>query len=337
MFSPILMKVLLEQDRQASEPAQEAAAPAYLLGSNRQPQLREPSEQRAEGDLSLDARQRRPEADVDTLTKGDVPVGAGTGNVEDVGVREPRWIPVGRGQAYRSLLPGRDHRTAHLDVLPGDAPSDEVDRPPVAQRLFDHPLGQLGIRLELRQLVWVGQQGDDPVTDEVHSSHVPSEEHEEDRREDLLLVEHVAVLLSVDQTADHVVGWCPAFALEQVLEVVDELPEPRPDLLVHPAPVDAEEVFRPSSDRLTVLPRDAEHIADDRDRERVGERLDQIHPPVGHRLPALGGLTPGLVEEVIHDLLDAPPQRLHAPSREARLDELAQASVVRRVYKDDAP
>src|SRR5215212_5962530 len=99
MISPgsMLLTLAVEQDRQAREPAQEAAAPAYLLGRNRQPQLRELPKQRAEGDLPLHARQRRPEADVDALTKGDVPVGVGTGDVEDVGVREPLGIPVGRG------------------------------------------------------------------------------------------------------------------------------------------------------------------------------------------------------------------------------------------------
>jgi hypothetical protein len=65
-------------------------------------------------------------------------------------------------------------------------------------------------------LVGVGQQGDDAVADQVHRGHVPGEEHEEHRRQDLVLVEDVAVLLGVDQPADHVVFRGVAFGLEQV-------------------------------------------------------------------------------------------------------------------------
>ena len=53
---------------------------------------------------------------------------------------------------------------------------------------------------------------------------MPGKEHEEDRPEDLLLVEDVAVLLDPDQSAERVVGRGPALALEKVLKVVDEFP-----------------------------------------------------------------------------------------------------------------
>src|SRR5919107_77117 len=114
---------------------------------------------------------------------------------------------------------------------------------------------------------------------------MPGEEHEEDRRKHLLLVEDVSVLLGMDHSADHVLARGPALALEQLVEVVDELPQPRPNLLFHlPAAADAlgaEEVFRPPPDSLAVLARDAEHVADYRHWEWVGERLNQVHPPVG--------------------------------------------------------
>jgi hypothetical protein len=119
---------------------------------------------------------------VDALAEGEVPVSVGAGDVEDVRVREPLGISVGRGQADRRLLPRRYHRPANLDVLLGDAPGQEVHRPPVTQRLLNHPLGQqLGIGPELCQLLGVGQQGHDAVADQVHRGHVPGEVHEEDR------------------------------------------------------------------------------------------------------------------------------------------------------------
>src|ERR671915_2433883 len=80
---------LLEQDRQAREPSQEAAAPAHLLVRNCQPELRVPSEQRGEGDLPLDARQWRPEANVDAFAERYVPVGIGPRDIEDIRVCEP--------------------------------------------------------------------------------------------------------------------------------------------------------------------------------------------------------------------------------------------------------
>src|SRR3712207_9072252 len=105
---------------------------------------------------------------------------------------------------------------------------------------------------------------------------MPGEEHEEDRRQDLLLVEDVSVLPGMDHSADHVVARDSALALEQVLEVADKLPQPRPNLLFHlPAATDvlgAEKIFRPPADRLAILARDAEHIADYRDWERSEER-----------------------------------------------------------------
>ena len=71
---------------------------------------------------------------------------------------------------------------------------DEVDRPPVAQRLLDDILGQTRIRLQLGELLRVGEQRDDAVADQVDGRDVPGQVHEEDRRQDLLLREDVVVL-----------------------------------------------------------------------------------------------------------------------------------------------
>src|SRR5215216_3124622 len=54
--SSLFATLRLEQDRQAREPSQEATTPSYLLGGDRQPQLRESSEQRGEGHLPFDPR-----------------------------------------------------------------------------------------------------------------------------------------------------------------------------------------------------------------------------------------------------------------------------------------
>src|SRR5829696_3858188 len=43
------------------------------------------------------------------------------------------------------------------------------------------------------------------------------------------------------------------------------------------------------------------------------------------------------MQEIIHDPLDAPPQRLYGSSRKARLDQLAQPRMVGWVERDEAP
>ena len=113
-----------------------------------EPQVGIAPDQRLEGDLPLDAGQRRAQTDVDPLAEGDVAVGVLPADIKVIGSRRSArgrdWRPA---RLTATCSPCGDPRVRDLQVLRGDAAADEVDRPPVAQRLLDHILGQTRIRL----------------------------------------------------------------------------------------------------------------------------------------------------------------------------------------------
>src|SRR5437867_1833689 len=104
---------LLERDRQGGEPAERRRGPPCWRPGDRH--AGHPTEERAQGDLSFDPRQWRAEAEVDAEAKRDVAIVA-SGNVEAIGLREVRRIPIGcadRGDDHR---PFGDCAAVDLDV-----------------------------------------------------------------------------------------------------------------------------------------------------------------------------------------------------------------------------
>src|SRR6185503_5113529 len=77
-----------EEQGQLRKSPQEGGVPAHLLGRDGEAHLRQPPDQRLEGEPALQPRERRPHAEVDPLAEGDVPVGAGAGDVERLRVFE---------------------------------------------------------------------------------------------------------------------------------------------------------------------------------------------------------------------------------------------------------
>ncbi len=76
-----------------------------------------------------------------------------------------------------------------------------------------------------------------------------------------------------------------------------------------------------------VVGRHPEPLADDRDRERLGEVVQQVEvAPFDERLEQFG-----------RELRRLLPHRLHAPGRERRRDELADARVIGRLEPEEAP
>ena len=73
--------------------------------------------------------------------------------------------------------------------------------------------------------------------------------------------------------------------------------------------------------------RHAEQAADERDRVRLGEVVEQTEPPMFE----------ARIEEAVHELLRRCPHRLDRPRRERRGDELADARVIRRLDEEQAP
>src|SRR5690242_16944052 len=71
----------LEEERDLAEAAEEVGGPFELVRRHREAEVGVAAEEDLEGDLALDSRQRRAEADVDALAEGDVPVGVGPHDV----------------------------------------------------------------------------------------------------------------------------------------------------------------------------------------------------------------------------------------------------------------
>ena len=87
----------------------------------------------------------------------------------------------------------------------------------------------------------------------------------------------------------------------------------------------AGEDTRPGTELGLVLARDDEHLADDTDRQGVGEIGDRVH---------LGFAFDG-VEQSVDELLNSRSHRFEGAWRERQVDEPAQALVVGRVHEQE--
>ena len=182
--------------------------------------------------------------------------------------------------------------------------------------------------LDLRR---VPEQGEQAVADQVHGGLVARDEEQHAGGEQLPLGEAVALLLHRDERGEQVRARVTAALGEQRAEVVrDAAPADPPALHDRLVGRDADgveapdDVRRPLLDLLVVAGRHSEHVADDGDRQRVGEIADDVHPP----LP----LHP--IEQEIHHALDLPAHALDDPRREGSVDERPQAGVVGRVAEE---
>lgn len=72
----------------------------------------EPAKELTEGDLRLDARERRPKTDVDAATEPQMGVVRPL-RIETVGVSEPRRVPIARSQGQDHHDPPGDRRPRH--------------------------------------------------------------------------------------------------------------------------------------------------------------------------------------------------------------------------------
>src|SRR5262249_33727428 len=97
-----------EGERQRLQsPQEDAAPPAQWLDRYRKSQIGQPLEQRGEGDLGLQACERRPQAVVRALSEGEMPVRL-TCQVEYVRIRELALVAISRREH-------REHQLAAWD------------------------------------------------------------------------------------------------------------------------------------------------------------------------------------------------------------------------------
>ncbi|MEI5103113.1 hypothetical protein RB200_36930 [Streptomyces sp. PmtG] len=177
----------------------------------------------------------------------------------------------------------------------------------------------MGVRQGLRlgaqqgQLVRAFEERKHGVRDEVGRGVVAVVHHEEHQRDDLGLAEPVAVRVAgLHQRRDHVVlGLGPA-PLDEPLHVREHA------LGAGGEVVGVGVVVHPRAHLRLIGLVDADELADDGAGQRRGVLLDQVARTLrGELLEKPGGY-----------LLDARPQRLHAPHGERGRDEAAQAGVV---------
>src|SRR3712207_2611807 len=109
-----------KQQRHLAEPAQEATAPLDLVSGNGEPQVRVTPNQRLEGDLPLDAGQRRSQTDVDPLAECDVAVGILAADIERVGSNEALRVAIGACETDCDLISGGDTRASDFEIFRGE-------------------------------------------------------------------------------------------------------------------------------------------------------------------------------------------------------------------------
>ena len=121
-------------------------------------------------------------------------------------VGKSRGIVIGRDETNQDHLTLRDRRPVDRHVRGSKAWQANFHWPAIAQDLLDRVLGHLRVILDHRQLVGVGQQGERAAGDEVNGGHVTGGEQDEDHRQQLFLVERIAILFGVNELADQVIG-----------------------------------------------------------------------------------------------------------------------------------
>ncbi len=253
-------------------------------------------------------------------------------DVQPVGVGELVGVAVRRTHDAHQLLPATDGDTPDLHVGQ-HRPAGELDRAVVPEQLFHR--GSKHARPvdpspEPFPLVPVPEQCQHAVRDEVHGGLVSRHQQQDAGREELLLVQPLTLLLGCDQPGQQVAPRVGPAGCHQLAEVLAQGHAGRfgfvHDREVHDRVERQDDVGRPPAEPVLILGRDPEHLADDDDRQRVGEVGDQVELP----RPAL--LDP--VEQAVDDLVDVRPHRFDHAGREGLADDAPQPVVVRRVEEE---
>ena len=92
-----------------------------------EPQLRQASRDRAEGDLPFQLGQRGTEAEMDAIAQSDVAIGL-AGDIEGVRLGKLGWVPIGRRERRGHDLAGRNRQAGQLDISRGEAPGSRKRR-----------------------------------------------------------------------------------------------------------------------------------------------------------------------------------------------------------------
>ena len=196
---------------------------------------------------------------------------------------EPRFVTVRRVVPHRHLVAGLHPHPAEFDVLGQVAPHEDHRRRP-AHDLLDggvrHPV-EVGPPPGL--LVGVPGQRDHPVADRIAGGFIARTRQQDEKRRDFRRRQPLTVDVGLHQVGRQVVGGLRTTGLGQRRAVGGEFQHHRDELVAvvrHFLVAGTEKHGRPMKHLGFVLFGDAHHVADDLQRKRSGDGLDEVCLPV---------------------------------------------------------
>src|SRR5262245_2147526 len=186
----------LERDRQRLQPAERQAQ--TMLGLfDRERELRQLLDERADRDLAFHAREWRADAEVDAPAERNVAV-VGATEIQTVGLRKLSGIAIrGADEGEHHVALG-NRASGKRDVLAGNA-RGPLDRAVVAKQLLDRSLDQRRVLAQPSKLFGMAQERQGPVADQVDGRFMPRDEEQDARGQQLGLAELVPRFLGRDE------------------------------------------------------------------------------------------------------------------------------------------
>jgi len=173
------------------------------------------------GNTPFQPGQRRPQAVVDATAKGDM-AGFLTGDIELLRVAKHVRIVIGRADQYDNALAFLDVAAFDLHILHG-GPAIDLHWPVVAYHLLHRGWHAAGVVTQRLQLVWVAQQRQQAIANEVRRGLVAGNQEESQHDEQFALGELVAGFFGSHERADQVVARFLPPRVDDVQEVGVEL------------------------------------------------------------------------------------------------------------------
>ena len=232
-------------------------------------------------------------------------------------------VAIRGGEDRQHRLTGRDRGARDCDRLGGEPPGAELDRSVEAQQLLNGGLHQTWVRLELRELVRMCEQGEGPVADQVDRGFEAGEQQDERHGGGFVLGQVLAVVRGADERGEQVVlgrvgGQDEPLLVNELLEIATHPLDRAADPAARTAAI--RHAVRPLVEDRLVLRRYTQHLADHDHRQRERVRPDQIDRLRAER-----------IQQPVRDL-DHPRLEVRDSARRERLrHQPAQPSVVRRI------
>ena len=242
-------------------------------------------------------------------------------------IAEHRLVEVRRFEHQHDLLAGFQRRAVELGVG-GQRAAHVLHRRRPAQHLLDRPGQQIRLRHERLPLIAVTQQLLGAARQRVAGGLVAADQDQQCLEHDLVIRHPLALDLGVDQNREQVVGRVGATVGDHLHrergvggERVHQLLDGQ---LVDRRGQSAHQVVGPLQQLVALFGQHAEHVTDDRHRQRRGDVADEV---------ALAALT-HRVDQRVTQVLDGRHLVHDALAGEPGVDELAAQDVRRIVHVD---